>query len=480
MNLKEKLREIVFKYVDENNYFDFYFLVNKVNNWPKNENESQSLESFSCLELNDDFMLIHCGGDWQKPMEIKIECHEDKLYCIKNKIVDKFNDNGLSNFNFLNQLFDGKAKNLFGNIVEEDENTEVENETVENSEPVEIIRFEEHLENRNYLPHHDILRKINEIEFPFKDNSFFKYNPTELGADEFKRCVNLILERNNNNEGNPSEAMMLMMELIQIEAPHKEELQNLAIKLIKEMYDIPDTLDLKAMIEMKNPEEECDCGGNDEEDNISDERKKELQPEIEKRRILNSIVHGCAVHQWTSAYHLVRNELGEINTELLAKYNKLSALVNYWNWKMYFEPMFEVGQMPTLQGINKVDVKNKEIEASGMNFPVLIHELSKGVMDYLISIGIPKNVARIDVTEEELKYIYAEADKYAHEQWHYFFGPTLWRAMLKVAEVTTQELPPIISKMAKMNYKELSDFCIDVVFDSENKGKEKMNKLIKK
>jgi hypothetical protein len=143
------------------------------------------------------------------------------------------------------------------------------------------------------------------------------------------------------------------------------------------------------------------------------------------------------------------------------------------------EEMFSTGQMPVLQGINKVDVKKKEIKASAMNFPVLIHELSKGVMDYLISVGIPTTVEGEDVNEEELRYIYKEADKYSEEQWHYFFGPTLWKYLLKTSGVGSQDLPSIISKMAKMNYLELADFCIDVVFYSDGAGKEKMEKIKK-
>ena len=88
-------------------------------------------------------------------------------------------------------------------------------------------------------------------------------------------------------------------------------------------------------------------------------RKLELKPFIEKRRILNSVVHGCAVHQWTSAYYLVQEKLNEINADLIGKYNEIAALVNYFNWMIYFEPMFDMGQMPMVQGVNKVTVSEQ-------------------------------------------------------------------------------------------------------------------------
>jgi hypothetical protein len=219
---------------------------------------------------------------------------------------------------------------------------------------------------------------------------------------------------------------------------------------------------------------ECD---DEEEEEISDERKAELQHFIEKRRILNSIVHGCAIHQWTSAYYLAQERLDEVNPELIGKYNEISALVNYWNWMFYFEPMFDMGQMPVLQGINKVDVEQKKIEAFGINFPVLIHELSKGVIDYIITAGVP-NLEDDGVNEAELKYIYSVADKYSHEQWHYFFGPTLWRALLQTANVGSEDLIPIIRKMAEMDYEELSEFCTNIVFYPEEFGVEAMSELL--
>ena len=126
--------------------------------------------------------------------------------------------------------------------------------------------------------------------------------------------------------------------------------------------------------------------------------------------------------------------------------------------------------------ITKVNIKEKKIEAYGINFPVLIHELSKGVIDYITTAGVP-NEEDDGVTPEELKYIYGEADNYAHEQWHYFFGPTLWRAMLETADVGSNQLIPIIRKMSEMTYEELSEFCNNIVFYPEEFGVEEMSKI---
>lgn len=342
----------------------------------------------------------------------------------------------------------------------------------------EVRNFEENLDDVNVLPAREIVQKLNDNEHPFADNEFFANNPAALSADEFKRCVTLY-NRRCPEGGDPMTAMMLMQEIMMMEDPDKEQLQEIAIDLVTEMYNVPDSIDLRAMLEQKDSEEECgDDSEPEEEEEISEERKAELNHFIEKRRILNSIVHGCAVHQWTSAYYLAQDRLNEVNPELIDKYNKIAALVNFWNWQIYFEPMFEMGQKPMLQGINKVNVREQKIEAYGINFPVLIHELSKGIIDYITTAGVP-NEENDGVTNSELKYIYKVADNYSHEQWHYFFGPTLWRALLNTADCGSDELIPIIRKMSEMNYEDLYNFCINIVFYPEELGKNEMEELKK-
>jgi len=476
--LKRKLTTLIFNHIDKNNVFDYSFLVDNIQNWPHNEQEFQGISKVSCISVDENSLIIQCSDTLQVPMELRIECVNDELTCVLTRSIE-FITNGITDLELVNYLFDGNAIKYFGSIFK-DTFDEVEinnpNEIVIPQEPIEKLSFQALLNNRNYLPIRSLVEKINYNTHPFSENTFFSYYPQKLGADEFNRCVALVLERNNNREGSMGEAMNMMQTVAMLERGHNTELENLAITLIRDMYNVPDNIDLRAVLRMPTVEESCDdCAmGNDIPD-ISEDRKRELQPEIEKRRILNSIVHGCAIHQWTSAYFLVRDELNEINPNLIENYNKLSSLVNYWNWKIDQSEMMNMGAMPMLQGINKVQLgNNPQIEVAGMNFPVMIHELSKGVIDYLISIGIPR-----DITEDELKYLYSVADRYQDEQWHYCFGPVIWRALLQSADVTSRELPPIISKMAQMTYSELSSFCIDIVFNTQTDGKTRMDKLKK-
>lgn len=325
------------------------------------------------------------------------------------------------------------------------------------------------------VPHTNVhprtLHELNERTFPFNNNHFFMYDPIRMAGKEYLRCNEVYNQRTPGQT--PMDAMQLMMRVIPgLERNDYPELVQLAIQLVRDMYDVPRTIDLQGMIQNLNQEEECEaCEPMPEP---SEEAKLRLQPEIEKRRILNSIVHGAAVYQWTSAYYIVQEQLDEINPELVPNYNRLSGLVNYWNWSFSAQEMFDMGMPPVMQGINKVEIKKKKITAKAMNFPVLIHELSKGVLDYLISHSIPA-----DLPDNELDYLYKEADKYTHEQWHYIFGPTLWKSLLTAADVTSSELPPLIMKMSKMEYVDLANLCINVVCHTDTLGKKAMNALKK-
>jgi len=331
-------------------------------------------------------------------------------------------------------------------------------------------KFIDLVEDKNFSPHPIIVSGIDNNNFPFKDNLVFSATKTILTAEEFNRCVNLY-KRRNDGIGSAMDAINLMQEISQEEDEHKERLKEIAINVTNEMYNVPESIQLGGEIDDC---ESCSGGfGDKKEDDIDEETKEKLRTEIEKRKILNSIVHGCAIYQWTGAYYLAQDDVNELNPRLMDLYNRYSALINYWNWKIVQKEILDMGASPILQGFNKIDIKGKKIHGKGINFPVLIHELSKGVLDFLISKGIP------DLPENELKYLYKEADKYSEEQWHYFLGPTLWKRILESSDVNSFDLPPIISKLSTLDYYELSDVCKDIILDPKNAGKNSIKKLMK-
>jgi hypothetical protein len=115
---------------------------------------------------------------------------------------------------------------------------------------------------------------------------------------------------------------------------------------------------------------------------------------------------------------MVDDELTDMDPRLPNKYNKMMSAADY----MYYV-------IPNMEnvvtgGVVKVDFPNKDnekviINAEAMVFPVLIHELVKGVMEILSSHGLPKN-------KKLAKYVINKADYLSAEPWDMRLGPALW------------------------------------------------------
>jgi len=251
----------------------------------------------------------------------------------------------------------------------------------------------------------------------------------------------------------------VQVSIIKEEAPFKAQLEELAIETIREIYQVPDYVDLKGFIHPKlslDTEQDHDAEPFLE---LTLEQKNKMRDEIQKRIILNGLVHGSSMHVWKGIYHLVAAELDAINPALKELYNYYTSTLGIAIWLMdpdKFQEIIEEGGQIT-QGFNKLQFDKQkgfggQVQAKGINFPVLLHELNKGVIDWLISAGIPK-----DYTADELKYYYAKADAYENEPWHYTLSPTLWAELLETAQVPNEEIPKLISKLVKLSYQELVD-----------------------
>lgn len=343
---------------------------------------------------------------------------------------------------------------------------------------MEKLKFIDYLDDKEYLPYPDIVSALDNDKFPFSRNSFYSYNPRLLAADEFNRCVNDYKNKSLNCSQEDLQHVMALM--IVHEDGYSKELEQLAIKSIRFMYDIPDKIKIKGDIKWIPEMEDTDKTQEIKKNKIVD--STELRFEIEKRRIINSIIHGGAIHQWTSAFYIIEDELNKINPELIPLYTQYSAMVNFYNWQHPYGTataarfgqiqMSQSINMSVIQGTSKINYKKKQLEAAGLATPVLMHELSKAALEYIMAKGLPRHLG-----VNEMKYMLNKADKLSHEFWHYYMGPTLWRAILKTASVESQQLPHILSAMAQMSYEDLSMFCVKITFDAEDTGIKAMNNL---
>lgn len=217
------------------------------------------------------------------------------------------------------------------------------------------------------------------------------------------------------------EMMPLLQETMMMESKHTKELEKLAEQMIRDEYDMPDdiveiraTLTPKINMEgtKKNPTPKATENTFKNHDAIVSANE-----EVYKRRFLNAMIQGAA-KKCSHMFHSVDEELTNMEPTLVNRYTKLMAAADYM---YYVIPNMENG---VNGGVVKVTFPTKDnpkaiIEAEAMVFPVLIHELVKGVMELLSAHGLPK--------EKEIgDYVISKADFLAAEPWDMRIGPALW------------------------------------------------------
>jgi len=336
-------------------------------------------------------------------------------------------------------------------------------------------KLSEALSGIKHMPNISLVSAINSKNFSLDGNSVFRYKPEVLASEEYKRCLEL-LERRAPREyamSTPKALMSLQMGLSMLmnvvftkEMSHHDELAQIATDTVRELFAIPEHVNL--LPEFSSPFEDSVDEQDENPDavlSLSPEEQRKMREEIEKRVILNGLVHGSAMHIWKSAHYIIKDKIDAIDPMLMELYNNYTTSISWMMWQMSPEmAMKSINEDGMTQGQNELKFDEPgeagcDIECSGINFPVLLHEVTKGAMDYLICHGIPQ-----EYNEEELKYYYAKADSYENEYWHYLLSPQLWIGFTEATGMTTQELPLAIARLTQLNYQELSDAmkaCID-------------------
>jgi len=222
----------------------------------------------------------------------------------------------------------------------------------------------------------------------------------------------------------------MLMGTVQIEKRHKEELEQLAINLVRDEYDIDEseveiianlTTDFSQLEINKNPPKLTpDADGDSKFDSHAELVK--ANGEVYKRRFINAMIQGSA-KKVNHMFHMVDTELQDMDPQLPHNYSKIMSGADY-------AYMMEDGNTPKIAGggvsveFPKGEGDIPKITAEAMTFPVLIHELVKGVMEILSAHGLPKEPG-------VAKYAMGKADFMNAETWDMRLGPPIWEKFLE-------------------------------------------------
>jgi len=259
-----------------------------------------------------------------------------------------------------------------------------------------------------------------------------------ISSKRFKDSVEKVRRYMGNTQviqgGNPLMQLMMtvgqsMQQIIGIQMRNKEELEQLAIKLVQEEMGIPEgAMQFKAELVMQ-PMGKAE-GMQEKPELPSEEEVEEFMGDMEnfnlersKRRFINSLIQGAAF-KGGHMYVLVSRELNDMDPRLLNLYGVSQALMEHAYW--IFPDMEGMaggggGQM----GQSEVDEETDPptVKAKAVTFPLLVHELVKGVYEIFGTHGLPD-----DPKQQEM--ILNAEDTLPAEIWDSRLGPIFWEKFM--------------------------------------------------
>jgi hypothetical protein len=313
----------------------------------------------------------------------------------------------------------------------------------------------------------DIQRSIEDKDTPFSDNPALDIDIDDDGtvstfeeliaSKRFKDVVEKVkrytgLTNIPQGMNGLQQLMMMMAQAVQtvksIENENKEYLENLAVDLVKKEMSLPenafqfdveltsgmgqvDTSKLPKKSQEPSEEDVLEKFGvseDDAEDDIDNFMKafEKFDLEKAKRRFINSLIQGAS-KKGHYMFNLVEEELNRIDPRLLNLYGVLMSINDLLYWIMPEQMMNMMGETGQgVEGTEEVDDKTDPptIKVKGLFFPILIHELLKGVYEVLGTQGLPDDPKAAEM-------VMMSQDTLPYEMWDLRLGPVIWERFLE-------------------------------------------------
>ena len=305
--------------------------------------------------------------------------------------------------------------------------------------------------------------------------------------------------------GNPlMNLMSLVMTALRqsgsIETRHKEELESLAVELVKkEMAIPPGSLQFDAKLvgmgqsesnermrrqaEEPSREEMMDAfkSAQEHENDVEAflDAMDNFDRERAKRRMINALIGGAA-KKGQYMYHMVSQRLNEIDPNLVELYGITTAIIDHLYW-LYPEETLEAmsGQGGSEVGTSEIDNQTDPptVKARGVNFPTLVHELVKGVYEVFGTHGLPDDPRQAEM-------IMGAEDTVPAEAWDLKLGPVFWELLQKsypIEILTEDDMKHIqhylFMRLSAMPAEEFFQLFKEVLEEKQS-GKDKIQRMV--
>jgi hypothetical protein len=282
-------------------------------------------------------------------------------------------------------------------------------------------------------------RKISDPQSPFAVNPAFEKKEEDvqrLITNRFKKVAEKLRSSTGFPVTDQQVQMMLNMELIRavnitmrIESQHNEELVDLAIEASLEEIQMPeDWFEIDAHLGFDRAPELPMGGGKPPK--VSMGKEYDVTLEMHKRNIINAIIQGTSKKgHYVFQKPEIRERLDDISPLLYDNYLKIMALNDFLyftqdqaieNWS---QTQTGVGGYVKLEDSDSSDedgdgAPDTRIKASGMIFPILCHEIIKGLEEAKGRYGFPED-------EEIRQVVLQKTDTLPMESWTLRIGPEI-------------------------------------------------------
>jgi len=282
----------------------------------------------------------------------------------------------------------------------------------------------------------------NNPAFPKTDSNGNPINFLELIAykrfnevvQKIKRYTNI---QNATNLGEITSTLMRSVNNVTTaEKPNIPNLEKLSIKLVVEEMEIPDgafNYDVKIVpvgsisgdgFQMEGQEQneqeiQNQFGEQAQEENMTASELFEM--EKHKRRFINMLIQGSS-KKGHYMFELVRGKLNELNPELANEYGKMMSVNDMLYWILPDQTIKQMASEPSnMAGKEEIqdDEDSTTLKVRGINFPVLLHELIKAIMEVFGTQGLPDD-------PQSSQMIIDSVDSLENETMDLRFGVPVW------------------------------------------------------
>jgi hypothetical protein len=355
-----------------------------------------------------------------------------------------------------------------------------------------------------------IERQINQRETPYNEHPGLPQDGDRdfvelVSSQRFKDSVDKVrrflgdttpIQGDNPMMGLMSSVMGSLQQIKRVEVQHKEYLENLAVNLVKKELGIPEgqlQFDVElvsgpmgASEGMQTQPEQPDEEDVEEAFKESEEHQEEIEDfmdsmekfnlEKAKRRMINSLVQGAAF-KGGHMYTLVSDEINRLSPNLLNLYGVTQSLMEHLYW-LYpdMENMAGSGGGQMGQSESDPETDPPTIKAKAFTFPLLVHEIVKGIYSLYGDQGLPNDpVQRSMVVGAE--------DTLPAEIWDSRLGPVFWEKFReswpdKLYEDDQRHLQQYL--FMKLSQLEAKDFVVlsKAIMADKPEAKEVINRMV--